>query len=110
LVELAQLVGEDTQEFLQMMAPIFLEDTQHILQKLAPAVLGKYSLEIQQGAHTLKGSSASMAMPKLAQLCRELEIMAKDNELAEAGQKLEQIQAEYERVEAALVELVETAV
>jgi HPt (histidine-containing phosphotransfer) domain-containing protein len=80
------------------------------LQKLALAVQQLESLEIHHAAHTLKGSSASMGMTKLSQLCRELEMMAKENELAEAAQKLAQIQVESNRVEAALIEIVETAV
>ncbi len=110
MVELVQLVGENTQEFLQTMTPIFLEDTQHILQKLATAVQGEDDQAIRQAAHTLKGSSASMAMTDLSQRCRELEMMAKENKLAEATVKLEQIQAEYQRVETALNRMVETAV
>lgn len=110
LAELAQLVGENTSEFLQLMTPIFLEDTQQVLQKLADAVQSQDSLEIRHAAHTLKGSSASMAMTKLSEFCRELETMAKENELADTPQKLEQIRAEFSRVEAALAEMVETAV
>ena len=110
LVELEKLVGEDTHGFLQMMAPIFREDTQHILQKMAAAVQHMDNQEIRHAAHTLKGSSASMAMTKLSHLCRELEMNAKENELATASQKLEQIQAEYNRVEATLIEMFETAV
>jgi CheY-like chemotaxis protein len=110
LVELAQLVGENTDEFLQIMSPIFLEDTKNILQKLAAAVQGQDSPEIRHAAHTLKGSSASMGMTRLSQLCRDLEMMAKEDHLAEAAPKLEQIQVECTRVEAALNEMVETAV
>jgi len=47
LVELAQLVGENTDEFLKIMSPIFLEDTKNILQKLAAAVQGQDSPEIR---------------------------------------------------------------
>ncbi len=110
MVELVQLVGENTDEFIQMMTPIFLEDTQHILQKLATAMQSEDDQAIRQAAHTLKGSSASMAMTHLSQLCRELEMMAKENELSEATEKLEQIQAEFHRVETALNGMVETAV
>ncbi len=106
---LAQLVGKNTHEFLQMMTPIFLEDTQHILQNLTTAVQNQDGLEIRQAAHTLKGSSASMGMTTLSQLCRELEMMAKENELTEAMQNLTQIQAEFERVKGTLIEMVETA-
>ncbi len=110
LVELAQLVGENTHEFLQMMSPIFLEDTKNILQKLGVAVQGQDSPEIHHAAHTLKGSSASMGMTTLSQLCRELEMMAKEEKLAKAAPKLAQIRVECDRVEAALNKMVETAV
>jgi CheY-like chemotaxis protein/HPt (histidine-containing phosphotransfer) domain-containing protein len=110
LTALAYLVGEDTDGFLKTMAPIFLEDTHQVLHSMVSAVQDKDAKKIQQAAHTLKGTSASMAMTKLAQFSRELELMAKAEDLSEAPQKLDQIQAEYHRVEAALATMVKTAV
>lgn len=110
LEELASLVGDDTDGFLKVMSPIFLEDTQQLMQSLAAAVQHVDSLGIQQAAHTLKGTSASMAMKKLAQFSRELEVMAKANEFSKAAQKLKQIEAEYGRVAATLTEMEESAV
>jgi signal transduction histidine kinase/CheY-like chemotaxis protein len=110
LVELAQLVGEDTDGFLKTMAPIFLEDTHLVMQSLATAVQCADGKGIQQAAHSLKGTSASMAMTKLAQFSHELEVMVKANDFSEAGQKLEQIEAEYDRIAVTLARIEESAV
>ena len=110
LEELAQLVGEDTGEFLVMMAPIFLEDGTKLVQSLTHAVQNKDCLATKHAAHTLKGTSASMGMPKLSQFSRELETMAKEEALADAPQKLAEIQAEFARAEQALAAILQTAV
>ncbi len=105
LVELAQLVGEDTHEFLDMMAPIFLEDAATLMQTLEEAVRVEDSQTIRHAAHTLKGTSASMGMVPLSALSRKLEIMAKAEQLEEAPQTFNQIKVEYQRVQIALAEL-----
>ncbi|MEZ4594197.1 MAG: Hpt domain-containing protein [Chloroflexota bacterium] len=110
LVELARLVGEDTDDFLVMMAPIFLEDTHKLLDALNIAVQNQDHKAIRQAAHTLKGTSASLGMPRLSQFSRELEIMAKSEETAEAPHKLAQIEAEYQRVQVALEPFNTTAI
>ncbi|MCA9916844.1 MAG: response regulator [Anaerolineales bacterium] len=110
LEELAQLVGEDTDEFLAMMAPIFLEDTQKLMHTLRHAVQKVDAPIIRQSTHTLKGTSASMGMTRLAQLSRELELMAKADDLADAPQILAQIEDEYQRIQVALLAFSETAV
>lgn len=51
-----------------------------------------------------------MGMPKLSQFSRELETMAKEEALADAPQKLAEIQAEFARAEQALAAILQTAV
>lgn len=92
------------------MTPIFLEDTQEILQRLALAVQQADSVAIRHAAHTIKGTSASMALTKLSQLSREMEMAAKEENLANAPHLLEQIQAEFKRAEAALTQMGHTTV
>lgn len=110
LVELSRLVGGEAKQFLEMMTPIFLEDTQKTLHTLAEAIQNSDGKTVQQATHSLKGSSASMAMPTLSQYSRNLEMMAKTGDLSEAPPLFQQIQAEFGRVKNALSELVETAV
>ncbi|MCB9009741.1 MAG: response regulator [Ardenticatenaceae bacterium] len=110
LALLVQLVGDNTDGFLTTMTPIFLEDTQEILQRLALAVQQADSVAIRHAAHTIKGTSASMALTKLSQLSREMEMAAKEENLANAPHLLEQIQAEFKRAEAALTQMGHTTV
>lgn len=105
LEELARLVGEDTDEFLDMMAPIFLEDTVNLMQSLKDAVQTQDAPGIHHAAHTLKGTSASMGMVSLSALCRDLEAMAKLEQIQDAPKILSQIEVEYHRVQIALAEL-----
>ena len=110
LEELANLVGENTKQFLEMMTPVFLEDTNNIMRDLTEAIQTTDGKAIQHAAHSLKGSSASMAMTKLAAYSRDLEMMTKADNLSEVPQKFQQIQVEYGRVEAALAKIVKAAV
>ena len=104
LEELERLVGEETAEFLEMMAPIFLEDTANLMRALETAVQNKDAKAMQHAAHTLKGTSASMGMRFLSSLSRKLEAMAKENQLEESPETFAQIQVEYQRVQVALAE------
>lgn len=107
---LKHLVGSNIDQFLAMMAPIFLEDTSEILARLAGAIENDDYTGVRHAAHTLKGSSASMAMTQLSGYSRELEQSSIAQDLSNAPQLLQQIQAEYGRVEAALASLVKAAV
>jgi signal transduction histidine kinase/DNA-binding response OmpR family regulator/HPt (histidine-containing phosphotransfer) domain-containing protein len=108
--ELSRLIEGDPRTFLQSMAPIFLQDTQKVLHSLSQGVQEANIEAIITAAHTLKGTSASMACKTLAQACRELEMKAKANDLTAAPQQLQKIVEEYGRVQIALANQVETAV
>ena len=64
----------------------------------------------QLAAHTFKGTSASLACKTLSLLCRELEMMARAENLTDAPQQLQKIRDEYGRVQLALINHAETAV
>lgn len=102
LVELGELSGCQTDQFLAMMTPIFLEDSQKILSRLATAIQQADFWAIKQASHTLKGTSASMAMMQLAIHCREMETLTGAEDLSLIRQKFRQIKLEYGRVQAAL--------
>ena len=107
--ELSRLIEGDPRTFLQSMAPIFLQDTQKVLHSLNQGVHEANIDVIITAAHTLKGTSASMACKTLAQACRELEMKARANDLTAAPQQLQKIMEEYVRVQIALADQVETA-
>jgi HPt (histidine-containing phosphotransfer) domain-containing protein len=96
------LIEGDPRTFLQSMAPIFLQDTQKVLHSLSQGVQEANIDVIITAAHTLKGTSASMACKTLAQACRELEMKARANDLTAAPQQLQKIMEEYGRVQIAL--------
>ncbi|MCP4421115.1 MAG: response regulator [Chloroflexi bacterium] len=108
--KLAHLVGNDTETFLEMMAPIFLEDTTNILQNMEQAILTSNGKGVQQAAHTLKGSSASMGMTQLFVFSQDIETMGREDNLTQASQIFLEIQAEYSRIEATLAQFMETVV
>lgn len=56
---------------------------------------------LRREAHTLKLSSAALGATNFAHLCKEIEVMGA-NEAIEALEKVLQLEAEYQRVEAAL--------
>ena len=56
----------------------------------------------ERTAHTLKGASANVGATGLADVCASLELRAREAQLDDAGELLEQFEAEFERVRAAL--------
>ncbi|MBK8901611.1 MAG: response regulator [Anaerolineaceae bacterium] len=108
--ELALLIEGDPMAFLKTMAPIFLQDTQKVLNTLSQAVQNGDTDAIKMAAHSLKGTSASMGCKRLSQQCRELEMMARADNLAEAPPQLQKIIEEYGRIHLYLANESETAV
>lgn len=104
------LIEGDPIAFLQGMTPIFLQDTQKVLHSLSQGVQEANIDVIITAAHTLKGTSASMACKILSQACRELEMKARANDLSTAPQQLQKIMDEYGRVQMALANQEKTAV
>jgi HPt (histidine-containing phosphotransfer) domain-containing protein len=56
----------------------------------------------ERTAHTLKGASANVGATGLADVCASLELRAREAQLDDAGELLEQFAAQFERVRAAL--------
>jgi HPt (histidine-containing phosphotransfer) domain-containing protein len=98
---LFESVGGD-QEFLAELIDTYVAD--------APVQVGSLRLALAAGdiealvrpAHTLKSSSASLGALGLADQCRQLELAAKAGSLDGAGDSIEEIAGELERVLGAL--------
>jgi HPt (histidine-containing phosphotransfer) domain-containing protein len=56
----------------------------------------------ERTAHTLKGASANVGATGLADVCASLELHAREAQLDDAGELLEQFEAQFDRVRAAL--------
>jgi HPt (histidine-containing phosphotransfer) domain-containing protein len=57
---------------------------------------------MQQAAHTLNSSSASLGAMTLSKLCEDLERIGNSNSTTGALEIMSQVKSEYERVKAAL--------
>ncbi|MFE1748813.1 response regulator [Coleofasciculus sp. H7-2] len=97
-----KMVGEDAEVILGEMIDCYLEDAPKLMIAIAIAVAQENPPQLQRPAHTLKSSSATLGATTLAQLCKELEIMARTGNIQNALDKLPQLEAEYERVKADL--------
>jgi HPt (histidine-containing phosphotransfer) domain-containing protein len=85
-------------EFTAELVDAFLREAPALLHSLRGADVGR-------AAHTLKSNARTFGATKLAQLCAELEAIAKADGFADRPELLTRIDAEYARVARALREL-----
>ncbi len=115
--EFKQMVGENAEAILVEIIDCYLEDAPKHLKNMAIAIAQNDRSQLRQASHTLKSSSATLGATNLATLCQELEALSRsqvENRRDSHSQsfhtshtengldKLPQLQAEYEQVEAAL--------
>ena len=72
------------------------------LAALRDAIAAGDAHAVHQGAHTLKGSSATLGAWRMAQLCGDLEMLGQTSDLAHAASILASIDVEFVRVRTAL--------
>ena len=60
----------------------FIEESKNIMEKLQDAVEYNYYEQIEKYAHSLKGSSGNMHFDDLSELCRGMELAARDEDNA----------------------------
>ncbi|MBD1940234.1 PAS domain S-box protein [Microcoleus sp. FACHB-68] len=104
LNELRQMLGEDSAEMLTMVIDSYLADAVDLLQALRRAAEQGNATALNLPAHTLKSTSATLGATVLAQLCKQLETMARTGMMEEAAAIVSQVEAEYERVKQELRE------
>lgn len=98
---LESLLGNDALNFLENILPIFIEDGQNAVAAISEAIAAQDNIRLRQAAHSLKGSSANIALLHLAELCRSLEgtdLLTQNNQ---ANDLLEQITQELGRIKSA---------
>jgi PAS domain S-box-containing protein len=80
----------------------FLREAPALLETLRGALEAAEAQQLRRAAHTLKSNGEVFGATRLAELCRELEAMAKAGTLMAAAELLSRIDEEYARVEGAL--------
>ncbi len=99
---LSQLQQPGKPDFINRLVTIYLQSSPEILQALNQAAKNNDIERLWQSAHSLKSSSASLGANRLSSLCHELEILGRENRLANPTQNLWEIETEYTAVTAEL--------
>ncbi len=92
-------------DFIGEVITVFNEDAPELLKTMEQALAAQDAEQFRRAAHSLKSNSAAFGAETLAGLARELEMMGKENRLAEAAGKVALAAAEYQRVQEALTEM-----
>lgn len=91
--ELKQISGAD---FINELIDAFLEDAPIMIQSMRTALDTRDVESFRRNAHSLKSNANTFGATELGLLARELETMAKENNL-EIGNRLEILQAALEK-------------
>jgi HPt (histidine-containing phosphotransfer) domain-containing protein len=83
--ELKQMSGAD---FIGELVDTFLEDGPKLISELKAALKIGDAEAFRRAAHSLKSNGATFGANGLSQLAKELEMIGKENRLADAGDKL----------------------
>jgi signal transduction histidine kinase/DNA-binding response OmpR family regulator/HPt (histidine-containing phosphotransfer) domain-containing protein len=87
---------------LEQVVALFLEKTPAILAELRDAVARGDPDAVRRGAHTIKGTSATLGARDLSEKCRRLEEQARLGEVGDAAAALAEIEEAWRAAEAAL--------
>jgi len=77
---------------------LFLRDTPVKIQSMQSAIGRSDAPALKESAHSLKGSASNLGARRLARFCAELERLAGEERLAEAGELFDKVVGEYGRV------------
>lgn len=102
LLSFRKMVGKDSTAIVREMIDCYLEESPKLLEEIATAIAGGNVVQVTRAAHTLKGSSLTLGAVTLSNFCKELEILSREGNTEESIEKLPLIEAEYQRVKAAL--------
>jgi HPt (histidine-containing phosphotransfer) domain-containing protein len=104
LAALSQATGDDP-AFLAELIDTFLRDAPALLETLRGALDEADAQQVRRAAHTLKSNGRVFGATTLAELCQQLEAIARKDTLAGAAELLGRIEGEYASVERALQEI-----
>jgi HPt (histidine-containing phosphotransfer) domain-containing protein len=92
--ELKQMSGED---FINELIDAFLDDAPNMIQNMQSALDSKDVESFRRNAHSMKSNANTFGATELGALAKELEFMAKENNLA-IGNRLEVMKEVYDKV------------
>lgn len=94
LEELREIMGEDFNQLIS----VFISDSLKRLSDLDTAIKNNDAAEVRAVAHSFKGSALNLSAVALTELCKELETMGREQQLAGAAALLVKIEDEFAQV------------
>lgn len=91
--------------FLATLIDVFLADSPELIQQMHSGLAAGDIELVRRAAHSLKSNSASFGADRLANVARELEMIAKGGTLVGAEPKLAAVEIEYTQLMPVLMEL-----
>jgi CheY-like chemotaxis protein len=101
LADLRQL--DESGELLATLVSHFLDETPQRLMAMQTALRHGNAAALAEGAHALKGSSGNLGAHRMQQLCGEVQTLGRANELAQVGERLTRLGAEFAAARAILL-------
>ena len=102
---LRQLTSADEPDVVREVLTLFRDGASARLAAIRAACVAHDVAALQRTAHEFKGASGTIGAFPLQHCCRDLEFAAKNGSLDRVGVLLDELDAEYVRVEAAITEL-----
>lgn len=96
------VMGDSSPEMLDEMAGIFLEDAVPLISQMKDGYSNQDWQSVSRAAHALKGSSATIGLDQLANICLAVETSSKQNEADLVGKHLPTLERAYVQIEKAL--------
>ena len=95
-------VGRD---FVGELVETYCSETPQLIAKLRYALEANDSDTFRRAAHSIKATSNTFGALSLGEIAKELEMMGRAGDLAGAQEKMDQLAAEYDRVQRAFKDL-----
>ncbi|MGK7948877.1 MAG: ATP-binding protein [Xenococcaceae cyanobacterium] len=102
LNSLRQLGGDNAQIFLTEIIEQYFEDSLVKLQEIKTAITNADAVALRQASHGLRSSSANLGAIDFANLCKQIEELARSGTIEARDIDLEKLEAEYQQVKIAL--------
>jgi HPt (histidine-containing phosphotransfer) domain-containing protein len=86
------------QEILNELRDLFLEHVPPLFEDIVQAAINGDAEAVASNVHSLKGACATYGAPRLAMVCKEMELWARAGEMDSVKANMDQLNQEYEQV------------
>ncbi len=102
IASLTAMMGLNAPQQIYKLLPVYFSESDHLIRTMQTAFNSDNSRSLQQAAHALYGSSASIALETLAEISRNIEKTVQKEGLAQVKELLDELQREFTQVQNAL--------